>query len=172
MTIPGNRCYSRIDVPGNTTANFGSGVIYLTGAFTVGNANAVINGSGVVFYMAGTASTGTCTALAAAGCINVGNQATFNLSAPVGTAQNGILFFQAPTNQLNAEFDGNNPTYNLSGAMYFPNADVSFRNGLNATNDCMLFVSRSLTIDNGNGSFSNACSGYGGSPVRSVSLAE
>ena len=171
MNLPGNSCYSRITVPNNTTVNFGAGLIYLTGGFTTGN-NPNVNGTGIMIYLAGAAATGPCTAAAIAGCFNIGNFATFNLSAQTSGPYSGILFFQDPANHLNAEFDGNNPTYNLSGAMYFPGADVSFRNGLGATNDCMLFVARSLLIQNGNGSFSNVCSAYGGSPILTVSIAE
>jgi Flp pilus assembly protein TadG len=173
MNLPVNACYSRIDVPNSaSTLNFvGSGLVYVTGAITIGE-NTLVNGTGIMIYLAGTASTGPCTAAATAGCINVGNGAEFHLSAQTSGPYNGILFFQDPANQLNAEFDGNNPIYDLSGAMYFPNADVSFRNGMNATNDCMLFVARSLLINNGNGSFSNVCSSYGGSPIMTVSLAE
>ena len=171
MTIPGNSCYSLIDVPNNTTVNFGAGLIYLTGPFITGN-NPTVYGTGVMFYMAVTASTGNCTAASTAGCMNIANSAEFHLTAQTSGAYSGILMYQAPTNHLNASFDGNNPIYDLSGAMYFPGADVSFRNGLGASNDCTLFIARSITIENGNGSFSNAWSAYGGSPVLTVSLAE
>jgi Flp pilus assembly protein TadG len=171
-TLSGNACYSSIDATTNQPNIFlNPGVYYITGPFRVGN-NATVTGSGVLLYFAGTAATGGCTATATAGCIDVANSATFNLSAPTSGTYNGILMFQEATDQLNATFDGNNPIYNLSGAMYFPNADVSFRNGLNATNDCMLFVARSLLIEHGNGSFSNVCSAYGGSPILTVSIAE
>ena len=83
-----------------------------------------------------------------------------------------MLIWQASTDQLNASFMGNNPVYDMSGAMYFPNADVTFRNGLSGTNDCTLFVARTLSIDHGNGAFSNTCSAYGGSPILVVSVAE
>jgi Flp pilus assembly protein TadG len=175
MTVPVNACYTRIDAtsPGTNTVNFvGAGLIYLTGKFAT-RPNVTVNGAGIMIYLAGTAPTGTCGPGATiAGCFNIGNSATFNLSAQTSGTYSGILFFQDPANHLNAQFDGNNPTYNLSGAMYFPGADVSFRNGLGATNDCMLFVARSLLIQNGNGSFSNVCSAYGGSPILTVSIAE
>jgi hypothetical protein len=171
MTLAGNACYSIIDVPANTTVNIGPGLIYLTGPFITDN-HPTVNGTGVMFYLAGTAATGDCLSTSTAGCFNIANNATFNLSAQTSGPYTGILMFQAATDHLNAQFDGNNPYYNLSGAMYFPGADVSFRNGLGASNDCMLFVARSLHIDNGNGSFSNVCAAYGGSPILTVSMAE
>ena len=134
--------------------------------------NAFIRGNGVLLYFAGAAATGACLPTSPAGCITVDNNADIALSAQTSGAHNGILMFQDPLNHLNAWFRGNNPTYNLSGAMYFPGADVSFRNGLGGTNDCTLFVARTLDIDHGNGSFSNTCSAYGGSPILTVSIAE
>ena len=80
--------------------------------------------------------------------------------------------FQDSHDHLPAQFDGNNPIYDLSGAMYFPSADVSFRNGMNATNDCTLFITQSLLINNGNGAFSNACTAYGGSPILTITIVE
>jgi hypothetical protein len=131
-----------------------------------------VNGTGVMFYFAGTAPTGPCTVTATAGCIDMANSATFNLTAQTSGPYEGILMFQARENHLNASFSGNNPSYNLSGAMYFPGADVDFRNGLGATNDCTLFVARSVDIDNGNGSFSNTCAAYGGSPILTIAITE
>ena len=83
-----------------------------------------------------------------------------------------VLIWQNAADQLNASFTGNNPNYSFSGAMYFPNADVSFRNGLSASNDCTVFVTRTLSIDHGSGNFSNACSAYGGSPILTIAMAE
>jgi hypothetical protein len=164
-------CYTRIILGNNDTLNLAPGLYYLTGPFITGN-NPAVNGTGVMFYFAGTAPTGPCTLAAPAGCIDIANRATFHLSAPTSGPYTGILFFQDRNNQLNASFSGNNPTYDLSGAMYFPGADVDFRNGLGFTNDCTLFVARSLDIDNGNGSFTNTCAAFGGSPILTVAITE
>ena len=173
ITLAAGRCYSSVVMTtSNVTINItGSGVLYLTGPF-VGLNNTTVNATGVMFYLAGTAATGPCVSTATAGCFKMGQNATFRATAATSGPYTGILMFQDRDNHLTANFDGNNPYYNLSGAMYFPGADVSFGNGVGASNDCMLFVARSLNIDNGNGSFSNACTGYGGSPLHSVSLAE
>jgi len=169
-------CYSRIDMDNNATLNFSSGIYKLTGAFTT-RGHSTVNGSGVMFYLttavSGATVTGsTCDSSSAAGCFNIGNNANWTLSAPTSGTYRAILMYQDSHDQLPALFDGNSPTYNLSGAMYFPKADVSFRNGMNSTNDCTLFVAQSILINNGNGSFSNACSAYGGSPILTVTIVE
>jgi hypothetical protein len=180
VTIPGGGtpttllpgCYSSIDATATgTNVTLSPGLYYFTGPVLFGNYSNV-SGSGVLLYFAGTAPTGPCTAAAIAGCISVSHNATWNLSAQTTGTWTGILMMQAPTDHLNASFDGNNPLYNLSGAMYFPGADVSFRNGLNTTNDCTLFVARSLNIDHGSGTFSNTCAAYGGSPILTVAISE
>jgi hypothetical protein len=165
-------CYSGISASNMTLTLTGGGIYYITGPILIGNNVTVIGNAGLMFFFAGTAPVGDCTAGAPAGCIKVRNSAEFHISAMTSGDYTGILMFQAPDNHLKASFDGNNPIYDLSGAMYFPGAAVSFRNGLNASNDCMIFVSYSLNIDNGNGSFDNTCSAYGGSPIESISVAE
>jgi Flp pilus assembly protein TadG len=173
-TTIGPGCYSRIrmDATG-ITLTMTAGNYYINGPFTTAN-NPTIIGTGVFLYLDGTAPTGPCSdsPLSPAGCFDIGNSATVTLSAPTSGTYTAMLIWQASTDQLNASFMGNNPTYDMSGAMYFPNADVTFRNGLSGTNDCTLFVTRSLSIDHGTGSFSNTCSAYGGSPILAVSVAE
>jgi Flp pilus assembly protein TadG len=167
-------CYSRIrmDATGITLTML-PGNYYLTGPFSTANQPTIL-GTGVFIYLDGTAPTGPCldSPPSPAGCFDIGNNATVTLSAPTSGTYTAMLIWQASTDQLNASFMGNNPVYDMSGAMYFPNADVTFRNGLSGTNDCTLFVTRSLSIDHGTGGFSNTCSAYGGSPILSVSVAE
>jgi len=162
-------CYYKIQASGTLT--FAPGVYKITGPFTAAN-NTVISGSGVLLYTSGTAAAGPCLSTSTAGCYAINNHATWTLSAPTSGTYTGILMYQDASDQLTANFDGNNPSYNLQGAMYFPSAEVTFRNGLGATNDCTLFIVKYLLINNGNGSFSNACSAFGGSPVLTVRIVE
>jgi len=167
-------CYSKITTGSNKTLTFSQGVYYITGPVLIGNNNVVTNtGNGVLLYFAGTAATAAnCTTTSTAGCIDVANNANVTLSAQTTGPYTALLMWQNSANLMNATFNGNNPTYNLKGAMYFPRANVSFNNGLNAANDCMLFVAWTLKLDNGNGNLSNVCAGYGGSPIQTVSMAE
>lgn len=165
-------CYSKIDATATgTNITLQSGLYYFTGPFVLGN-NASVAGSNVTLYFAGTAGVGTCSLTSTVGCMAVGNNATMTLSAPTTGAYDSILFWQAPTNQTTVSFTGNNPTYSFTGALYFPNNHVDFRNGLSGTNDCTLLVAYSLDIDHGLGTFSNRCSAYSGSPFLTVSMAE
>jgi hypothetical protein len=154
-------CYSKITTGSNKTLTFSQGVYYITGPVLIGNNNVVTNtGNGVLLYFAGTAATAAnCTTTSTAGCIDVANNANVTLSAQTTGPYTALLMWQNSANLMNATFNGNNPTYNLKGAMYFPRANVSFNNGLNAANDCMLFVAWTLKLDNGNGNLSNVWRG-------------
>jgi hypothetical protein len=174
--------YSSITIANNDYVTFTpGGLYYITGPIIVGNQAYICNGvwtssttctqgGGVTIFLAGTAGPGACTAGSTAGCINVPNTADIRLSAPTSGPYSAILFFQSRTNQLNANFN-NAGSYNLSGAMYFPSANLSYGNA-GASNDCTLIVAQTLSLGGGNTNFSNACSAYGGSPLLTISLAE
>lgn len=154
----GGTCYSSLTVGTNKTITLGAGVTYFTGPVTFGN-NSVLQGSGVTLVLANGASIAT------------GNNTDIILTAPTSGSYSGIAIYQPKTNANPADFQ-NSPLFNVNGAVYMPAADVSFRNGLRSTSDCVLVVVHSLTINNGNGSFNNACSAFAGSPLLTVSLAE
>jgi hypothetical protein len=170
--------YSSINIGNSDIVSFDPGLYWITGPVIIGN-SAVVSGTGVMFYFAGTAAAGTCTVSSTAGCINIPNSATVDLSArviPAGDADhrfNGILMYQAYGNHIDADFN-NSGDYNLSGAMYFPDATVTYGNA-GASNDCTLFVAYNINIGaSGGGSmeFNNTCATFGGSPIMTISLAE
>ncbi len=167
--------YSSITVENSAIVNFTPGGLYwISGPIITGN-QATINGSGVMFFFAGTASAGPCEPGVTAGCIKIPNTAYVTLTArtSIGLPYEGILFFQARTNAIDAEFN-NAGVYNMSGANYFPAASVSYGNS-GASNDCTMFVSYNLSLGSGGGGtmdFTNTCAAFGGSPILSVSLAE
>jgi hypothetical protein len=92
-------------------------------------------------------------------------------TAASGATYPGIALYQVASNTNPITFE-NSSMLNLTGALYAPSSDVSFRNGLDTSSDCVLFVVKSITIDNGNGALNNACATYAGSPLMTVSLAE
>ncbi len=166
--------YSKIDIANNKTVTFsGNGLYWITGPILIGN-QAIITGNNLMFYLDGVAPPGPCLATSTAGCINIPNGATVQLQAPTSGAYEGILMFQARTNALDATFN-NAGSYDLSGAMYFPAATVSYGNA-GASNDCTLFVANNINLGSGGGgsmNFTNTCSAFpGGSPILTVTLAE
>jgi hypothetical protein len=102
------------------------------------------------------------------------NNNSIHLVAPSSGAYSGIAIFQDRTDSNN--FDtGNNFTIDVSGAIYMPGADITFPNSLSFTGtNCTLFISRSLSISNGNGTMSNngCASMFGGAQYLSVSIAQ
>jgi len=165
-------CYSNITFPLKGSYALDPGIYYMTGPMLLDATGVILSGTGVMFYFSGSAATGPCVVGVTAGCISVGNNAELHLSAPTSGTYTGILMFQDPLNHLNVDFYGNNPEYDLQGALYLPGADVYFRNGLGYTTTCMLLVARTFFINNGNGSFSNSCPGFGGSPIKSSGIVE
>ncbi len=150
----------------NAVVTFTPGIYFIAGPITAlnGGAAPTINGAGVMFFLAGPL-----------GAFNLGasNFVTMNLSAPTSGPYTAILFYQERGNTNDAVLSKNNgDSINLSGAMYFPDAALTMKNGNGVTNDCALIVAKTVDIMN-NTNLSNACTGYGGgSPILTVSIAE
>ena len=148
----------------NAVVTFSPGVYFIAGPVTNlnGGSDVTVNGSGVMFY------------LAPGGSFNLGtsNHVAMNLSAPTSGAYDGILFYQDRSNSTAASFSKNNgDNLQLSGALYFPAADVELKNNNGLSIDCALIVVKTITFNN-NTNLSNACTGYGGSPIFTISMAE
>lgn len=151
-----NTCYGAFNVVGART--FAPGTVYFNGPITFNN-HASLTGNGVTLVLDNGSS------------ITAANNNEVTLVAPTSGTYRGVALLQPASNTNPITFQ-NSSSFNITGAMYAPTADVYFRNGLDTSSDCVLFVIKSLTIDNGNGAFNNACSAYAGSPLMSVSLAE
>lgn len=161
-------CYSSITLKNNSNLYLGPGTYYITGPLTTGNGPRIcLNvactldySNGVLIYLKGPS-----------GQIDLPNGTTMVLNAQTSGPYNGILFYQDPADTNYAHFRNGSSDYNLSGAMYFPSADVEFGNASSA-NDCSLLIVKSLTMNNGTSTMSNTCSAYGGSPVKTVVIVE
>lgn len=103
--------------------------------------------------------------------ITGGQHNTIQLSAPTAGTYPGVVIYQPASNSNPAAFQ-NNSTVDLDGAVYMPSSDFSARNSFSSSSDCTLFVVRTFTIDNGNGTLNNACTTFGSSPAQGISLAE
>lgn len=154
--IPSGVCYTGLNVAGTRT--LAAGTTYFTGPITFNN-NATLTGSGVTLVLDNGAS------------ITGGQHNTVQLSAPVTGTYPGMVIYQPASNSNPTAFQ-NNSTVDLEGAVYMPSGDFSARNSFSSSANCTLFVVHTFTLENGNGALGNACSTYGGSPARSVSLAE
>jgi Flp pilus assembly protein TadG len=168
LSLPsGNHCYSSITLGNNSNLYLASGIYYVTGPITTGNSPRIcLNATCVLDY-----SNGVTIYMTGAGSINLPNGTTMALNAQTSGPYNGILFYQDPLDTNPATFRNGSSDYNLSGAMYFPSADLTLGNASSA-NDCALLVARSVTMQNGTSQLANTCSQYGGSPILTVSIAE
>jgi hypothetical protein len=154
--IPAGVCYSSLLVSVDRT--FAPGTVYFDGPITF-NSGRTLTGNGTTLVLD----------IGASLVANQNNQVT--LVAPTSGTYPGIALYQVAGNTNDITFE-NSSSLNITGAMYAPTADVYFRNGLDSSSDCVLFVVQSLTIENGNGALNNACSAYAGSPLMTVTLAE
>jgi hypothetical protein len=157
--IPANTCYSGLHV--GVDREFASGTVYFNGPITF-DSGRQLTGNGTTLVLD-------------VGASLVANQNnTVTLVAPTaasGATYPGIALYQVAANTSDITFE-NSSSLNITGAMYAPTADVYFRNGLDSSSDCVLFVVQSITIENGDGALNNACAAYGGSPLMTVTLAE
>lgn len=156
----GGACYSSMDV--NGTVTLGTGEVYFTGPITMHSASSLL------------ATSGTTIVIANGGSLNLANtlnNLTIRVVAPTSGRFPGVAIYQPATNTSPININ-NSTTFDITGALYAPTSDVSIRNGLAATSDCVLFVARTLLIENGNGQLSNQCAAYGGTPLQTVSIAE
>lgn len=164
LTIdPGTYCgFKFMD---NSTLVMNSGEYYISGRIYNRNPGTTMtwNGSRVLIYLAGPD-----------GQVDIdSNDVTIDLSARIGGTYNGILFYQQRGNTRAASLSKNNAnSMTMSGALYFPDADLSVKNNNGVvTNDCTVIVAKTLDFNN-NSNLTNTCGAYSGSPLMTVTIAE
>lgn len=154
--IPSGVCYSSLDVTVDRT--IAPGTVYFNGPITF-NSGRHLTALGVTMVLDTGASL-------------TGNQNTrLEISAPTSGTYPGIALYEVAGN-TNTIYFPNSAEFRLTGAVYAPDASLEVRNGLDTSSDCVLFVVKSLVIDNGDGYLNNACASYAGSPLMTVSIAE
>jgi len=116
--------YSSISINSNGAVTFNPGIYIFTGSGISCSGTPTITGNGVMFYFAGTGSSGA--------TFNCQGNDTLNLTAP--TASNcsscpsqydGILMYQEVGN-TNGPSIGGNVGSQYNGVLYFPSSDVTF----------------------------------------------
>ncbi len=115
----------------NGPFNFPAGTYVINGNLAFGP-NAVITGNAVTFYLTNGASVTT-----------TGNP-TVQLTAPSFGTYQGILFYQAPTDNMPSSLGGNGSSY-YNGALYFPNGQLTLSGSFSGA-----IVVANTVIENGN----------------------
>src|SRR5581483_4688637 len=144
---------------GNSSVNLAAGTYIIDrGQFHIGGGSS-ITGSGVTIIL--TSSTGSDYATA-----QIDGGAIVTISAPTTGPLAGLAFFQdrnapASTGSNSNKFTGGT-TQNITGAIYFPNQNVTFNGGTSTGGAAMCTQLVALTINfNGNSTFNNNCAGTG-----------
>ena len=154
---PGQYC-AGIDIKNNAsnhTINLSPGVYYIGGKFNIEN-NVTINGTGgvAIVLMPGTS-------------FSINNNVIFNITAPDSGDYAGIAI-------MGRGFAGqtlawNNGTFNIKGAIYFPDSSLSVKNNFNS-NLCTQLVAWRIEINN-NANMFDECPGSGIRDVGGATVA-
>jgi len=154
---------SGLNFQNNFSATFAPGVYFIDSQLVFGN-NALISGTNVTLVINGNYQ------------INIGNNATVNISAPLSGPTAGIAFMggRSATSSVVQTFS-NNTILNLTGAIYFPNQILNFdNNGSTTSSGCTQLIARQVQIMN-NVALYNNCNNTGTKPINfggSVALVE
>ena len=80
-----------------------------------------------------------------------GGNGVLNIMAPTSGTWQGIALYQDPnlTSNIDFTYAGNSPTWDISGSVYFPNANIAFKGAVNKSAygaSCLLMVIGSITV--------------------------
>ncbi len=144
---PGQFC-NGVDIRNNAsdkTLNLSPGTYVIGNKFDLSN-GITINGNGGVTLVFTPGTT-----------VSLGNNLIFNITAPTSGAYAGIAIMgrNMGTNIL----AWNNGTFNIQGALYFPNQELSIKNNFNAA-QCTQLVALRVSINN-NADMYDECPGSG-----------
>jgi hypothetical protein len=148
-----------MDLKGTVTMN--PGTYYVSGGDFKINSNAVVNGSGVMIY------------LASGSHVSIQGTATVNLQAATSGAYSGVLFFGDRNGTGSNIFDGT-ATSHLTGDLYFPSEQVTYQGNYTGINGCTQVIADTVTwIGNSTISVNCAAMGMQNIPARqAVKLVE
>lgn len=138
-----------IDIKNNAnantkTVNLAPGVHYFGTTFNLEN-NITVNGTGVTIVIMPGAN------------FSINNNVTFNITAPTSGPYAGIAIMGR--NLSTSSLAWNNGTFNIQGALYFPNQELSIKNNFNAA-QCTQLVALRVSINN-NANMYDECPGSG-----------
>jgi Flp pilus assembly protein TadG len=153
---PGSYC-GDISVNAGATLTLDPGVYYLNGANLSVAGNATINGSGVTLIFTGSGSDWA--------SANISSNANLTLSAPSSGATAGVVMYgdrRMPVGTAFALTGGG--TQNFGGAIYLPQAALSYSGGNGMTTSCTKIIADTLTFT-GNSNVKVDCSAFGTSSI-------
>jgi len=155
-TVTGG-CYSSIDIKGTVTF---TGEVVVFGGNVNFAAGAEVTGNGVTFFLTGP---GGEAGSFDAGIFDTDGHPQLNLSAPTQGTYKDILFYRdRRATQASMKINGNAQSV-LSGAFYFPTADVTVNGNAGFKAECFQMVVRRATFS-GNERLNNTCNRPGGQP--------
>ncbi|WP_189524554.1 MULTISPECIES: pilus assembly protein TadG-related protein [unclassified Mesorhizobium] len=141
---PGTYC-SGMDLSGNVTLS--PGVYVVQGNLKI-NAGAVVTGSGVTIFMAGSST------------VSMNGNATVTLSAPQSGTYSGMLFYGDRTGMAaQSTFNGTADSL-LTGAIYFSKQQVNYLGNFSGKNGCTQVVADTIQWS-GNSTINQDCSSLG-----------
>ncbi|MDG4897890.1 pilus assembly protein TadG-related protein [Mesorhizobium sp. WSM4976] len=141
---PGTYC-SGMNLNGNVTLS--PGVYVVQGNLKI-NAGAVIQGSGVTIFMAGSNT------------VSMNGNATVTLSAPTSGTYSGVLFYGDRTGTAAQSTFNGTATSLLTGAIYFPKQQVNYLGNFSGVNGCTQVVADTIQWS-GNSTINQDCSSLG-----------
>jgi hypothetical protein len=152
---PGHFC-SGWDFKNNVVLNLAPGTYYIDSKLSIKN-NVVING---------TAEGGVTLVINSNYAIDIANNATLNINAPISGDNAGLAFF-GPRNSTPSVLQkfSNNTIMNIQGAVYFPSQTLEFdNNGSTQPNGCTHVVASKIRLMN-NAELGNNCQNTGVKPL-------
>ena len=166
-TVPSGCNSGTLTVPGGTTMNLSATQICyagydIKGTLNLTGTNVVMTANGGDVSVQGTLRAGSATvvmtsASGAAGDVKITSaDARLEMTAPTSGDYNGLLFYRdRRSGYVDIKITGN-ATLKLSGALYFPTADLSIAGNSDSTFECLQMVGMKLSFSGGSAS-DNSC---------------
>lgn len=124
------------------------GVYIIDGGTLRFNANAVVNGTGVTFYLTNGAT------------LDMNGGAQVNLRAPASGDYSGLVFYGDRTQPSVVNRINGNSSSQITGAIYFPSQEVDFLGNFSGSNGCTQVVADKIYYT-GSSTFNTDCTGTG-----------
>lgn len=155
-------CYTNLTINGGSTVTLRPGVYNVTGTLSV-QENSLVTGAGVLVHMSGSSAN-----------MSLSPTSNFTLSAQTTGNLKAVLIYQdrGNTNTLALASGLGSGAFSLSGLIYAPSASVEFGNE-SPTVDCAQLIGKRINFTkNATVYMKTACAAYGGTPVKTATLAE